>query len=67
MLRPPSHLVLLLLRETGVVELLSYLELFRLEGLGLLLLLGIVLPLELELGALVVLALIGQFRLVLLA
>ena len=48
------------------MELLSYLKLLGLERLGLLLLLGVMLPLELELGALIVLALIGQFRLMLL-
>ena len=62
-----TNLVLLLLRETSVVELLSYLQLLGLERFGLLLLLRVVLPLKLKLGALIVLALIGQFRLMLLA
>ena len=49
------------------MELLSYLQLLGLERFGLLLLLRVVLPLKLKLGALIVLALIGQFRLMLLA
>ena len=48
------------------MELLSYLQLLGLERFGLLLLLRVVLPLKLKLGALIVLALIGQFRLMLL-
>ena len=55
------------MRETSVVELLSYLQLLGLERFGLLLLLRVVLPLKLKLGALIVLALIGQLRLMLLA
>ena len=49
------------------MELLSYLQLLGLERFGLLLLLRVVLPLKLKLGALIVLALIGQLRLMLLA